>query len=68
MAELMVLRIVTETVLVGTGIFLVSEYFREMRESKVGKWRRQIDASGKVLSHRAADMKDAAMRKSGIDI
>ena len=49
MAELEVLRIVTWTVLVGTGLFLVSEYFREMRESKVRKWRRQIDASGNVL-------------------
>lgn len=68
MAELMVLRIVTWTVLVGTGLFLVSEYFREMRESKTRKWRRQIDASGKVLSHRAADIKDAAMRKAGMDI
>lgn len=68
MAELMVLRIVTGTVLVGTGLFLVSEYFREMRESKVRKWRRQIDASGKVLSHSAADIKDTAMRKAGMDI
>lgn len=68
MAELMVLRIVTATVLVGTGLFLVSEYFREMRESKTRKWRRQIDASGKVLSHKAADIKDAAMRKAGMDI
>ena len=68
MAELEVLRIVTWTVLVGTGLFLVSEYFREMRESKVRKWRRQIDASGKVLSNRAADIKDAAMRKAGLDI
>ena len=68
MAELMVLRIVTEAVLVGTGLFLVSEYFREMRESKVRKWRRQIDASGNVLSHRAADIKDASMRRAGMDI
>lgn len=68
MAELEVLRIVTETVLVGTGFFLVSEYFREMRESSPRKWRRQIDASGKVLSQRAADIKDAAVRKAGMDI
>jgi hypothetical protein len=68
MAELMVLRIVTWTVLVGTGLFLVSEYFREMRESRARKWRRQIDASGNVLSNRAADIKDEAMRKVGLDI
>lgn len=68
MAELMVLRIVTETVLVGTGLFLVSEYFREMRESRVKKWRRQIDASGKVLSHRAAELKDAALERAEVSI
>lgn len=68
MAELEALRIVTATVLVGTGLFLVSEYFREMRESKTRKWRRQIDASGKVLNNRAADIKDEAMRKVGLDI
>ena len=66
MAELEVLRIVTWTVLVGTCAFLISEYFREMRESNTRKWRRQIDASGHVLSPRAAELKERALRKAGV--
>lgn len=65
MAELMVLKVATATVLAGTALFLVGEFFREMRESRPRRSRRQIDASGKVLSRRAADIKDAAMRKAG---
>lgn len=65
MAELMVLKVATATVLAGTAMFLVGEFFREMRETRPGRTRRQIDASGKVLSRRAAEIKDAAMRKAG---
>ena len=67
MAELEVLRAVTVAVLLGTCAFLISEFFREMRESKPRSWRRQIDASGHVLSNRAADIKADALRKAGIE-
>lgn len=65
MAELEVLRAVTATVILGTCAFLISEFFRDMRESRNRRWTRRIDASGHVLSDRAAELKEEALRKAG---
>lgn len=67
MSEMMeILRVATGAVLAGTCAFLVSELFREMRESRTRSRPRRIDASGRILSERAAELKADALRKAGL--
>ena len=61
-----VLRAATGAVLAGTCAFLISEFFREMRESRNRCRPRRIDASGHVLSGRAAELKEEALRRAGL--
>lgn len=64
--ELDILRAATGAVLVGTCAFLISEFFREMRESRNRCRPRRIDASGHVLSGRAAELKERTLWKAGV--
>ena len=65
MSEMEILRVATGAIVAGTCAFLVSEFFREMRESSGRSRPRRIDASGRVLCKRAAELKGEALRKAG---
>lgn len=66
MSEIDILRAATGAVLAGTCAFLISEFFREMRESSNRSRPRRIDASGNILSGRAAELKEEALRRAGL--
>lgn len=65
MSELDILRAATGAVLAGTCAFLITEFFREMREGRDRSRPRRIDASGRVLGKRASELKSEALRKAG---
>ena len=66
MGDITMLKVATACILTGTVGLLVSELvevFRDMRRTRTRR-ERLIDALGRVISPRAAAIKDGALRRA----